>query len=167
MDKVQKYHELKKSKLLKDNPFLKDFYISVSILKDDNNYIKDPNENDALYTPKVYHFERQINSKVFRSKHTKQIVLKLNSNAKDLLWWIMFELQVKTDYIIINKTDCSKDLTVSVKTVERALKTLCSKEVKILSKSKEVDVYYLNPIFFFSGNRTKKYPQKCKEYKPK
>ena len=167
MDKTKKYQELKLSKHLKDNPFVKDLYISVSVLKDNNNYIKHPEENDALYTPKEYYFERQINSKVFRSKHTKQIVLNLNPPAKDLLWWIMFELQAKTDYIHINKTDTSKELKVSTKTIERALKTLCSKEIKILCKSKEIDVYFLNPIFFFSGDRKKKYPQRCKEYKPK
>lgn len=167
MDKVQKYQELKLSKHLKVNPFVKDLYISVSVLKDNNNYIKHPEENDALYTPKEYYFERQINSKVFRSKFTKKAVLQLNSNAKTLLWWIMFEIQPKTDYIHINKADTSKELNISTKTIERALKTLCSKEIKILCKSKEIDVYFLNPIFFFSGNRTKKYPTKCKEYKPK
>lgn len=167
MDKTKKYQELKLSKHLKDNPLLKGFFISVSIMNDKNNYIKDPNELDALYTPKEYYFERQINTKIYRSKHTKQIVLNLNPPAKDLLWWIMFELQAKTDYIHINKTDTSKELKVSTKTIERALKTLCSKEIKILCKSKEIDVYFLNPIFFFSGNRTKKYPTKCKEYKPK
>ena len=167
MDKTKKYQELKLSKHLKNNPLTKGFIISVSVLKDNNNYIKHPEENDALYTPKEYYFERQINSKVFRSKHTKQIVLNLNPPAKDLLWWIMFELQAKTDYIHINKTDTSKELKVSTKTIERALKTLCSKEIKILCKSKEIDVYFLNPIFFFSGDRKKKYPEKCKIYKPK
>ena len=173
MDKIQKYQELKLSKHLKDNPLTKGFIISVSILNDKNNYIKDPNELGALYNPKQYQLERQINTKIYRSKFTKKAVLQLNSNAKTLLWWIMFEIQPKTDYIHINKADTSKELNISVKTLERAIKSLCSKinvydvNTQIMQMSKETDVYFINPAFIFSGDRKKKYPQRCKEYKPK
>jgi len=173
MDKTKKYQELKLSKHLKDNPLTKGFIISVSILNDKNNYIKDPNELGALYNPKQYQFERQINSKIYRSKFTKKAVLQLNSNAKNLFLWIMFEIQPKTDYIHINKADTSKELNISVKTLERAIKSLCSKinvydvNIQILQISKEIDVYFINPAFIFSGDRKKKYPEKCKIYKPK
>ena len=173
MDKIQKYQELKLSKHLKDNPLTKGFIISVSILNDKNNYIKDPNELDALYNPKQYQLERQINTKIYRSKFTKKAVLQLNSNAKNLFLWIMFEIQPKTDYIHINKADTSKELNISTKTLERAIKELCNKinvydvNIQILQISKEIDVYFINPAFIFSGNRLNKYPQRCKEYKPK
>ena len=173
MDKVQKYQELKLSKHLKDNPLLKGFFISVSIMKDKNNYIKDPNELGALYNPKQYQLDRQINTKIYRSKITKNAVLQLNSNAKNLFLWIMFEIQPKTDYIHINKADTSKELNISVKTLERAIKSLCSKinvydvNIQIMQMSKETDVYFINPAFIFSGDRKKKYPEKCKIYKPK
>jgi len=173
MDKTKKYQELKLSKHLKDNPLLKGFFISVSIMKDKNNYVKDPNELGALYNPKQYQLERQINTKIYRSKVTKKAVLQLNSNAKNLFLWIMFEIQPKTDYIHINKNEVSKELNISVKTLERAIKSLCSKinvydvNIQILQISKEIDVYFINPAFIFSGNRLNKYPQRCKEYKPK
>lgn len=173
MDKTKKYQELKLSKHLKDNPLTKGFIISVSILNDKNNYIKDPNELDALYNPKQYQLERQINTKIYKSKITKNAVLQLNSNAKNLFLWIMFEIQPKTDYIHINKADTSKELNISVKTLERAIKSLCSKinvydvNIQILQISKEIDVYFINPAFIFSGDRKKKYPEKCKIYKPK
>jgi len=173
MDKTKKYQELKLSKHLKDNPLTKGFIISVSILNDKNNYIKDPNELDALYNPKQYQLERQINTKIYRSKVTKKAVLQLNSNAKNLFLWIMFEIQPKTDYIHINKADTSKELNISTKTLERAIKELCNKitifgiNTQIMQMSKETDVYFINPAFIFSGDRKKKYPQRCKEYKPK
>lgn len=173
MDKVQKYQELKLSKHLKDNPLLKGFFISVSIMKDKNNYVKDPNELAALYNPKQYQLERQINTKIYKSKITKNAVLQLNSNAKNLFLWIVFEIQPKTDYIHINKADTSKELNISIKTLERAIKELCNKitifgvNTQIIQMSKEIDVYFINPAFIFSGNRLNKYPQRCKEYKPK
>jgi len=77
--------------------------------------------------PKQYQLDRQINTKIYKSKYTKKAVLQLNSNAKTLLWWIMFEIQPKTDYIHINKNEVSKELNISVKTLERAIKSLCSK----------------------------------------
>ena len=165
MDKTKKYQELKLSKYLKDNPLTKGFIISVSILNDKNNYIKDPNELGALYNPKQYQFERQINSKIYRSKFTKKAVLQLNSNAKTLLWWIMFEIQPKTDYIHINKNEVSKELNISVKTLERAIKELCNNitiigiNTQIMPMSKETDVYFVNPAFIFSGDRKKAYPE--------
>ena len=173
MDKTKKYQELKLSKHLMDNPLTKGFIISVSILNDKNNYIKDPNELAALYNPKQYQLERQINTKIYKSKITKNAVLQLNSNAKNLFLWIVFEIQPKTDYIHINKADTSKELNISIKTLERAIKELCNKitifgvNTQIIQMSKEIDVYFINPAFIFSGDRKKKYPQRCKEYKPK
>ena len=85
----------------------------------------------------------------------------------------MYEIQPKTDYIYINKADTSKELNISVKTLERAIKSLCSKinvydvNIQIMQMSKETDVYFINPAFIFSGDRKKKYPEKCKIYKPK
>ena len=156
MDKTKKYQELKLSKHLKDNPLTKGFIISVSILNDKNNYIKDPNELGALYNPKQYQLERQINTKIYRSKFTKKAVLQLNSNAKNLFLWIMFEIQPKTDYIHINKNEVSKELNISVKTLERAIKSLCSKinvydvNIQILQMSKETDVYFITKFFYCS-----------------
>ena len=102
MDKTKKYQELKLSKYLKDNPLTKGFIISVSILNDKNNYIKDPNELGALYNPKQYQLGRQINSKIYRSKFTKKQYYNLIQTLKIYSYGLCLKYSLKrTIYISI------------------------------------------------------------------
>lgn len=166
MNKRKSYLELKKSIHLKVNPIVNNgnFYISVSVLNDKNNYIKDPNENKALHMPKQFYFERQIKTKLYRSEIIKTMLLELDRNAKDLILWLLLEIQPNIDYIIINKEDYCKQMNVSIKTAQRAIKSLIEKN--IIATSKEIDVYFINPAIFFNGNRIKHYPNNIQIYKP-
>ena len=165
MNKRTSYLELKKSIHLKINPIVNDgnFYISVSILEDKKNYVKDPKENKALHMPKQFYFERQIKTKLYRSEIIKTMLLELDRNAKDLILWLLLEIQPNIDYIIINKEDYSKQMKVSIKTTQRAIKSLIDKN--IIAISKEIDVYFINPAIFFNGNRIKHYPNNIQIYK--
>lgn len=169
MDKYEKYKLLKDSIHLKKNPFITDdFKINVSILEDKNTYTKHI-ENNRLVAklPKKYTFERQLQTTVFRTDQTKRTVLTLKPNAKDLLFWIMYEIPRNTDYVIIDKNKYAEyfDKKLSIKTIDRAIKELTQKH--IIKQSKEQTVYFINPNYFFAGTRKNKYPEKCKIYKPK
>lgn len=81
--------------------------------------------------------------------------------AKDLCWFIIYELNSQQDWLWINKERYMKESHVSLNTYKAAVLEL--DRYGILQPTVYKDTYWVNPMFFFHGDRIKKYPSKIKE----
>jgi len=134
------------------NPFMKDVNIKVSVVNLEGDYVKE----DDLYLPNNTYIESEPYTKIFINAENRKIVNKLTQRGKDLLLWLLYEMEAGQDFIKINKVRYMKELSIkSVNTYKTALSELI--RYGMLKESKAKDIYWINSQFFFNGNRIKKY----------
>jgi hypothetical protein len=93
---------------------------------------------------------------VFIQADYRKYVSKLPVASRELLLWIIYEMEGSKDYIWINKDRYMKECSVSLNTYKKGVKFLI--QAALIGKTLFRDVYWTNPAFFFNGNRIKKYP---------
>ena len=135
------------------NPFIQSLIIPISINNVPNTYKQD----DDIWLNATVEQEATPFIKVFRTKQRRLIVSKLSGSAMKLLEWIRFVIPHGQDYLWINKVMFMEENTMSLNTYNKALKELCM--VCILNKVVRYDCYWINPDFFFFGNRVTKFPK--------
>lgn len=101
--------------------------------------------------------------KFYCSSERRVKINSLTLRGKELLLWILFELKYGQDWIWINKERFMKESGISaVNTFKGALKDLIRNGV--LATTIETDTYWINPFYFFKGNRVNKFKQNVIEY---
>jgi hypothetical protein len=83
----------------------------------------------------------------------------LLSCAKELLLWLLYVLETNKDYIWINRMRYMSETSTSLNTYKKAVDNL--ERYGFIDKAPVKDTYWINPEFFFKGDRRKKYPTKC------
>lgn len=106
--------------------------------------------------------EEQSATKLFHDKAYRDHILNLDEKTLKLLIFIIYQIKPSKDYIWINsqlaikslKLRYKKDLTESIEKLARYgfLQPILNHD----------DVYWINPLIFFSGNRLRKYPKNLK-----
>jgi len=145
------------------NPFVnKDFTIEISILTDE----KTLHNVNGIFVPKQYKFERQLTTKVYRSADIRNDLMKLKANAQRMWIWIQQTIEPAKAEFELNKITYKKanPKNSSTNTIKQALEEL--KEKKFIAFSDRKDIYFVNPVYLFSGNRTKAHPEHTEIYKP-
>ena len=93
--------------------------------------------------------------KGFNMVENRLVVMGLPSRSKELLWYICFMLRAGKDYVVLNKVKYMEEAGVGEKTFRRAVRDLVT--ATVMAESKKKMVFFINPKFFFNGNRIKKF----------
>lgn len=140
------------------NPFVANLQIPINNLRSKSfKEITEDGESIKLYD--TISLEKTKFAKMYCSAERRIIIMNCSPRAKELILWVMFEINSNEDYIWINKERYMKEASiVSVNTYKDALLELI--RYGVLALSGIPSVYWINPDIFFKGDRVKKYPQK-------
>ena len=148
--------EIDESKLLL-NPFVNNLQIEATKLTDTGKYVPD---EDGTMLPCTVLVEKRQSTKIFYCSGCKDMIYNLSPGAKSLYLFVLYNLDSGQDWIQINiQWYMTKNNIKSINTYKEAVKELC--RYLFLSQTVDYkDVYWINPMLFFSGNRITKYPTK-------
>lgn len=146
-----------------NNPLVtKDFKIKVSNVVEWGKLVY---EEDFLL-PAEKQMDRGLVTRVYTSSSTRLKIGRLNTAAQSLFLWIVYELISGKDYVIVNKERYMKEGGItSVNTYKKGISDLVKEKFIALSLRK--NVFWINPEYFFCGNRMAKYPDNILNYEPK
>lgn len=136
------------------NPFLNSLQIPVRKIIDTKSYKLDEgvlinNQIKLEYTPFT---------KVFNTSEHRIIVNNLSDKSQRLYLWIIYEIEAGKDYLWVNIDRYMEEQNIkSINTVKNALQELV--RYGILNMTVVKNVYWINPDFFFNGNRISKFKQ--------
>lgn len=165
MNKAKIIQQCKQANSMEINPLIGDWFkIHYSVKEDQNNYVKHHSENTAVKLPKIYKVERQQATKLLKSAKNRQKVGKLLPAAKALLIYIMFQVEQNQDFVIIDKKEFMNENKISLNTYKHALNQMI--EQRFIKESEIKNVYFINPLYIFAGNRLNKYSTHTKKYIP-
>lgn len=135
------------------NPFLVNTPVEVlelteefthTIHKESSGYItKSTSINSRL-------IDKDGSVKVYKTANVRALVLSLSYPGLRLFNYILLYSQNKRDTISLNNTTVKRVLDISTATYQRALKELIE---KCFINKKGKNEYWINPHFFFSGDR--------------
>lgn len=131
------------------------FTVPVNELAFKDQYKREP---DGTLLPLTLPVEATPYTKVYVSSDRRLIIAKLSPAAKELYLWIMFEVDSGKDALWINKDRYMIENSTSLNTYKKALTELL--RYALIVKTIIKDVYWINPDFFFRGDRIAKYPNK-------
>lgn len=148
---------------LKYNPLIKeDFKIVVNKMIDDKSFKRE----GELLVHSNYELEKEDITKVYTNPLYRKLISTLSSRAKSLFLWILYELDSGKDYLWINKHRYMEENGLSsINTYKESIADLTVPN--IICPTIYPDVYWINPRYFFSGNRMNKYKEHIEYYKPK
>lgn len=113
---------------------------------------------EGILVPNEILMEREPTCKVYTSAaHRKHVMEKLKPTAAKLYLWLIYDIDYALDYHQINKKRCMEEVGISLNTYKAAVIEL--KKAAIITETVEKDIYWINPSFFFKGDRIKKYPE--------
>jgi hypothetical protein len=112
----------------------------------------------SVDTDEVYSVEVEKYTKVFNRSAYRIHIMALPSRARDLYLWLIYEADPGKDYIWINKQRYMEECDVSLNTYKAAVSDLIKSIVIV--PSAVTQVYWINPLFFFNGNRLQKFKEK-------
>lgn len=111
---------------------------------------------------KEVEYEATPYTKVFEVEGGKKQILELPIRSKEMYLYLIHAVKPAQDYIMIDREDYMAKMGIgSVNTFKAALKGLF--EAAYLDKHNTIkDLYWINPHYFFKGNRLSKYPKNVK-----
>jgi len=135
------------------NPFAQSLKIPVNEIEFKNVYKK---EEDMLL-PLVKEVEKTPITKLYTTSEHRKFTNNLSLRSKELLLWIMYEVKYGEDFLWVNKKRYMEECNISsLNTYKEAIKELIRYGYVGLTVIQ--DVYWINPLFFFKGDRIAKYP---------
>lgn len=135
------------------NPFSFPLIVPVTKIEFKNQYVVD-NDNDLL--PVFKEVEVTGYSKIFLSSERRIIKCNLSLRGKELILWLIDELESGKDYVWINKERYMKENKISSLNTYKCAINECIR-YGFISNTIIKDVYWINPDFMFRGDRVKKY----------
>lgn len=152
---MKKLETVDPSKMLR-NPFSVGLKIEVSKITDTKRYRPDA---EGIMYPVDYLIEKERMTKIYHFAGAKDMVYNLSPSAKCLYLFVLYNIEVGEDYIRLNtERYMQKNRVKSINTYKKAVKELI--RYCFLSQSADYkEVYWINPMLFFSGSRVNKYPE--------
>lgn len=138
---------------LKINPFTYSLEIPIVKFEDLSRYKKDQ-DGDLLHDIATIEYEKSV--KVYVSSARRKVINILNPNTCKLLSWVEQELDENKDYFWLNKQRYMDETGVAYNTYKKSVKEL--QTYNFIQPTTINDIFWINPYFFFFGNRVKKYP---------
>ena len=135
------------------NPCRNNLKIPVGYIEFKNSFQKDI-EGDWLHTKQLV--DKSASCKLYTIPQNRKLVAKLSPCAKELYLWIMYELESGKEAIWINRERYLEENRTSLNTFRKAVDELVKNAIIAYTVIK--DVYWINPSYFFNGDRIKMYP---------
>ena len=141
------------------NPFTVGLKIPVSEQISSKYLVKERNVDVGLITvPAEMEFEASPYCKIFVDANRRKRVTDLSARAKDLLIWVVYEVDAGKGWVWINRVRYMEANRVhSVNTYRGALKELIANG--FLSGTIFTSTYWINPDILFNGSRIKKFQE--------
>lgn len=98
--------------------------------------------------------------KLYVTSERRLIISKLSTASKELFLWIMLEVDAGKDALWINKERFMLENNTSLNTYKKGMDELI--RYAFLAYTVVREVYWINPDFFFRGDRVSKYPNNIK-----
>ena len=153
---MQKYQKPKFTyKDLGKNPCVSSLEVPVKTLVMKHQFQQDKDDNTLVNVEiqvEALHFSR-----IYVTSERRKLVSALSMSAKELYLWIMYEIETGEDALWINKDRFMEENNTSLNTFKKAVEELVRYAFIAYTIVKEV--YWINPDFFFKGDRMKKYPK--------
>ena len=148
---------------LKANPFVTDtLLIGTYEIDKDFTVLNADKLKDGIYTGEVNKIvlKEKVDSdkctKIYTKAAYRVNIFSLPTPSKILYLWFIYVLAPGKDYIYLNKKLYMQESGISsINTIKTALSGLIDNKIIALSPVK--DHYYINPLYFYSGSRVKKY----------
>lgn len=132
------------------NPFVLNRPLEVVCIKPHSE------EDDNLYTESnKFYIERQRKINVYYDNHSnidEMLYGNLTSKGRDLFLYIQYHIPENKDYISLKLDDVRRKTGISKNALVTALQSLKANGI-ITPKSQSI--YWVNPFYFFHGNRIK------------
>lgn len=145
------------------NPFIVNEIIKARSFSKEKHYTIQTDDKINLVTgnlKEIMLVEEQHCTKLFHDVDYRNIILKLDENGMRLFLYIMYQINPNEDYVWINNTHYQSLTNVSKKQYLEGIQNLI--RYSIITTTIYQEVYFINPMIFFSGNRLKKYPDNIK-----
>jgi len=139
------------------NPCCNSLEIPVNEIVFKDFYMKD---EEGILTTAKKEVEATPFTKLYVTSERRLIMSKLSPAAKELFLWVMLEIDSGRDALWINKERFMLENETSLNTYKKALEELI--RYSFLAFTIVKDVYWINPDFFFKGDRVSKYPKNIK-----
>lgn len=137
---------------LVNNPFIGTLSIKVAKRTDKARYVNSDGEG---YVNKDYMMEDEVPVRMYVSPERRRIICRLSPNAAKLLEWCVQEFEINKDWFWLNKARYMDETGIAYNTYKRSVKELQGKG--ILLKTAITDVFWVNPHYYFRGNRVNFY----------
>ena len=147
--------------MLINNPFANDMYLRHKSYVKKNNYLTaDDVVNNEMY--KLHKFGEEIivevdsSTKVYTRAGFRLDIFSRTEKARSLFLWLIYEIESGKDFLWLNKNRYMTEASVSLNTYKSAVEELCLN--KVITPTIYPEYFWINPVYFFNGNRLKKYP---------
>lgn len=148
------------------NPFL--FSNTLNLIQVEETYYEADTRNisdgivmQATKITKSFHIEEQEKTSVYYITYKNNVIFKeLTSTGRDMLLYIIYNIQFDEDTIDLNIIKICKEMNISKSTYYRGIDEL--RDISLLTK-REKQIYWINPHFIFKGDRIKFYSKHCPE----
>lgn len=152
--------KIDESKLV-NNPFTNELLIPVRSFKTKSEYLSAEEVKAGLVTKihkleEEHILEQEEFTKVYNKSAFRLHIFERTEKARSLFLWLVYEVDSGKDYLWINKERYMSEASVSINTYKAALEELCLN--KIITPTIYSEYYWINPTFFFNGNRINKFP---------
>lgn len=136
------------------NLFLSGLEINVFRNKTGDKFRHESKED--VWTKADVEFESESYCKVFASANKRLNIVRLSPRAKDLLLWLIYEVENGKDYLWLNRDRYMEESGVgAMNTYRAALGELIG--ATFISKTNQTGVFWINPALFYNGNRIRKF----------
>ena len=149
---MQKYKKpVIKEEELGSNPCI--IPLQIPVVKWESSSFKVDDDGDTMFDE--YFIEVETSLKVYTSYQRRLMYNSLSASSSKLLLWIMMELKNNKDYVWINKQRYMDESGMSYNTLKNSIKELHKNN--LIQPTIKTDIYWINPYYFFPGNRVNKY----------
>lgn len=145
------------------NPFIVNQVIKARTFAKDNHYTIQSDEGINLVTGSLKEsliLEEQSYTKIYHDVDYRDILLRLKEKGLKLFLYITYQITSNEDYIWINNVHYQNITKYTKQDYLEGVKELV--RYSIITTTIYPEVYFINPMIFFSGNRLKKYPDNIK-----
>jgi hypothetical protein len=147
-------------KTLVNNPFIGYLTIRATKNVDTSRYAPDgevgsTSDDKVAYFNKDYLMENDVPVRVYVSADRRKSLNSLSPNSSKLLGWCIQEFDIKVDWFWLNKQRYMDETGVAYNTYKKSVKEL--QDMRLILKTSYTDVFWINPHYFFRGNRVNFY----------
>lgn len=150
-----------------NNPFSERFLIRGRKVSFEGEYKYDPEvakiEGTNGLINRTAYIEADEFCKVYTDSSRRKHISKLSPRASQMFLWIMYKLRAGDDLVYINRKSYMHECDVTKPTFLKATSELCDMNI-LKPQGKYQDLYWINPLYLYKGNRIKKYKNNV-EYK--